>query len=301
MDSSVLIIMLCAFLSVMTLVLAVTGLWQQRQKNRTVDPAAIARIPVLFRMFAREIALFNPLATACFNRDNPAGKKLQNDLLAADMELSDTQVRAAQLFCCLLGAILCFLFTLFLSTQRLYAAAALCLGAAFGFFYPLIQVEKAAERRKEQIAKALPFCIDLITVSTQAGQDFGAALRHLVNSGFKGPLITEFAVMLRQTELGKSRVEALNSMSSRVQLEEFRSLVTAVSQSAELGSSLTQTLKMQAEEIRRARFHRAERQAARAPSIMLIPMALFILPAVFIIIFTPVIIRVLDSGVPLGG
>lgn len=301
MDSSVLIIVLCAFLSVMTLVLAVTGLWQKRQKDKTIDPSTSARIPMLFKMFANEIALFNPLAVTCFKQDTPAGKKLQNDLLAADLALSDTQVRAAQLFCCLLGALLCFLLTLFLSPHRLYAAAALCIGAAFGLFYPLIQIQKEAERRKEQIAKALPFCIDLITVSTQAGQDFGAALRHLVNSGFKGPLITEFGMMLRQTELGKSRVEALNSMAARVQLEEFRSLVTAVSQSTELGSSLTQTLKMQAEEIRRARFHRAERQAARAPSIMLIPMALFILPAVFIIIFTPVIIRVIDSGVPLGG
>lgn len=102
--------------------------------------------------------------------------------------------------------------------------------------------------------------------------------------------------MLKQNELGKSRVEALQAMSERIQIEEFKSLVTAVTQSAEMGSSISATLKVQAEDIRRARFHTAERKAARAPSLMLIPMALFILPAVFIVIFTPVVLRVKDSG-----
>ena len=98
--------------------------------------------------------------------------------------------------------------------------------------------------------------------------------------------------MLRQAELGKSRVEALKELDHRVQLPELKSCVSAVVQSTEMGSSVAATLKLQAEEIRRTRFHKAERKAARAPSIMLIPIALFILPAVFIIIFTPVILRI---------
>jgi tight adherence protein C len=68
--------------------------------------------------------------------------------------------------------------------------------------------------------------------------------------------------------------------------------VTAIVQSTEMGSSVAETLKLQAEESRRARFHKAERKAAKAPSIMLIPIALFIMPAVFIVIFTPVFLRI---------
>jgi tight adherence protein C len=147
------------------------------------------------------------------------------------------------------------------------------------------------------MSRSMPFAIDLITVAMQAGQDFGAAVRNLVGGGMKGPLADEFTIMLRQTELGKSRVEALKAMSERLQLDEFRSLVTAVAQSADMGASISQTLKIQAEEIRRARYHAAERKAARAPSLMLLPMALFIMPAVFIIIFTPVVIKMMDSGV----
>jgi tight adherence protein C len=72
----------------------------------------------------------------------------------------------------------------------------------------------------------------------------------------------------------------------------MRSVMNAVVQSTEMGSSVAETLKLQAEEVRRTRFHKAERKAARAPSIMLIPIALFILPAVFIVIFTPVFLRI---------
>ena len=97
-------------------------------------------------------------------------------------------------------------------------------------------------------------------------------------------------------ELGKSRIDALKAMSDRIQLDEFRSLVTSVIQSSEMGASIAATLKIQAEEIRRRRFQNAERKAARAPSLMLIPTALFILPSVFIIIFVPIVIRAMKSG-----
>jgi tight adherence protein C len=133
----------------------------------------------------------------------------------------------------------------------------------------------------------------LLTVAMQAGQDFGAAVRHLVNEGPRGPLFQEFAMMLREVELGKSRVEAMRAMAARIQVDEFQSVVTAVVQSTEMGASVTAALKLQAEELRRSRFHKAERKAARAPSIMMIPVAIFILPSVFIIIFTPVIMRVM--------
>jgi tight adherence protein C len=157
---------------------------------------------------------------------------------------------------------------------------------------PPLWLAHSARQRQDLISRALPYAIDLLTVAMQSGQDFGAAVRFLVNEGPSGPLRQEFGIMLKQAELGKSRVEALKDMADRVQMDEFRSLVGAVVQSTEMGSSLAETLKLQAEEVRRRRFHRAERKAARAPSIMLIPTALFILPAVFIVIITPVILRI---------
>jgi tight adherence protein C len=129
----------------------------------------------------------------------------------------------------------------------------------------------------------------------EAGQDFGGAVRHLVGELRGSPLREEFVIMLRETEMNKSRIEAMRSMANRIQLDEFRSLVTAVAQGTELGASVALSMKLQAEEIRRTRFHRAERKAARAPSLMLIPLALFILPSVFIVILTPIGLRMFNT------
>jgi len=185
---------------------------------------------------------------------------------------------------------------IFLTTSKMNYAlpGALFLGL-IGWVYPTTWLAGTARRRQDAILKSLPFSIDLLTVAMQAGQDFGAALRFLVAEAAPGPLREEWAIMLRETELGKSRVEALRNLAARVQLPELQSVVSAVIQSMEMGASLSGTLKIQAEEVRAARFHRAERQAARAPSIMLIPVALFILPAVFIVIMMPIIIRMKDT------
>ena len=67
----------------------------------------------------------------------------------------------------------------------------------------------------------------------------------------------------------------------------------------EIGASIVDTMRVQGEEMRRARFNRAERKAARAPSIMILPIAVFIMPAIFVVIGTPVLIRIQSSG--LGG
>jgi tight adherence protein C len=69
-----------------------------------------------------------------------------------------------------------------------------------------------------------------------------------------------------------------------------------VSYGNEIGASITETLKMQGKDLRRARFALAERTAARAPAVMIIPLVLFIMPAVFIVIITPVVLRYKAMG-----
>ena len=113
------------------------------------------------------------------------------------------------------------------------------------------------------------------------------------------PLAVEFGVMLRQMELGKTRIEALEDMAERIQSEEFLSFCAAVAHGTEVGASIVDTMKVQGEEMRRARFNIAERKAARAPSLMILPIAMFIMPAVFIVIGTPVYLKIQSSG--LGG
>jgi tight adherence protein C len=126
--------------------------------------------------------------------------------------------------------------------------------------------------------------------------DFNAAVRYYLSIGMGGPLPVEVGAMLRQSELGKSRVEALQEMASRVQTDSFTSFVDAVTHGIEVGASIVETMKMQGEDMRRERFHLAERQAARAPSVMIFPTALFLMPAVFIMVGVPVYFQVVQSG-----
>lgn len=293
MSMDVILIQLLAFMSAFLLVLGVRAALAGGGVRETEEQGK----PAPYRFFATEVAAFarvlEPGVSTAFAAQTA---QLRNDLVSGALPLEIREVRGMQGFAAaslaLLGGVGVFLVTL----NPLYTLGAFVCAALLGWIYPVIVVARTAQQRRDAMSRSLPFAIDLITVAMEAGQDFGAAVRNFVKDGPKGPLTQEFAVALRQTELGKSRVEALKAMGDRIQLDEFRSLVTAVVQSSEMGASIVHTMKIQAEEIRRARYHTAERKAARAPSLMLIPMALFILPAVFIIIFTPVVIRVMDSG-----
>lgn len=285
------VIQLLVFLSVLFLVVGISAV--VRKDSETLPGAK----PLVFRVFYAEIETFAKLTGASVDHAFPLqAMQIRNDLIAGALPIEAAEVRGLQGFAgAILGAVSCII-VFILSMNIFYGLLAGLVLGLVGWYYPVAWVSRRAFERKNKMSRSLPYAIDLVTVAMEAGQDFGAAVRNLVNDGPTGPLRDEFGVTLRQVELGKSRIEALKAMSERIQLDEFRSLVTSVIQSSEMGASISATLKIQAEEIRRTRFHRAERQAARAPSLMLIPTALFILPAVFIIIVTPIIIRAMDSG-----
>jgi tight adherence protein C len=288
----VIVIQLMAFSAAVLLVIGLDALFRGERR------APQGGKPLLFRVFGLEISALGQLAAAPVNEAFPVQtRQVRMDLVTASLPLTVLEIRGAQAFLCgVLGAVggsVAFV----LSLNWVLGVLALGLLAPTGWVLPVTWTRGCARRRQDAMSRALPYSIDLITTAMQAGQDFGAAVRHYVREGPIGPLRQELAVTLREIELGKSRIEGLKAMADRIQLEEFRILVGAVTQSSEMGASIAETLKIQAEEIRRARYHKAERQAARAPSLMLIPTALFILPAVFIIIFTPVIIRIMASGI----
>lgn len=217
-------------------------------------------------------------------------EKLRKQLLQANLSLTPEMVlggQAALVAAGILAALL--LFALSGSTK-----GAFWLGSLFafcGWFFPPTALESRAENRRKEIIRGLPFAIDLIGSAMHAGLDFNAAVRYYVGLGLRTPVAEEFSIMLREAELGKSRVEALQTMADRVQTPVFTSFVDAVAHGIEVGASLVGTMRMQGEDMRRARFHLAEEKAARAPSLMILPMALFIMPAVFVIVFVPLFLQ----------
>ena len=288
----VVVIQMLVFLAILFLVIGLNAV------IRREDVTLPGSKPIMFRVFHSEVGTLGKMTGPWADHTFPVQtRQLRNDLIAGALPLESADVRGMQGFAgAVLAAVTCLMIFM-LSMNWAYAFLGGILFGLTAWYNPVAWVGRKAMERKNKMSKSMPYAIDLITVAMEAGQDFGAAVRNLVNDGPHGPLRDEFGVTLRQVELGKSRIEALKAMADRIQLDEFRSLVTSVVQSSEMGASIAATLKIQAEEIRRARFHRAERQAARAPSLMLIPTALFILPAVFIIIVTPIILRAMDSGV----
>ena len=163
-----------------------------------------------------------------------------------------------------------------------------------GYFFPtLIWLKGIIDKRTKAILRALPDTLDLLTLCVEAGLDFGAALRKIVEKGSKGPLKDEFIELEKEISMGASRVEGLRNMAKRNDIDDLNSFLIAVIQSVKMGTSLGNILRIQAEQVRIKRSQRAEKLAGEAPIKMLAPLILCIFPTVFIILFTPIIMQFL--------
>lgn len=161
--------------------------------------------------------------------------------------------------------------------------------ALIGLFYPLIWANDSVTRRHLAISRALPFNLDLLTLSVEAGLDFTAALAKVVEKGKGGPLRDELALVLKQLKMGKTREEALKSMINRVDLAALSQFVTALIQADKMGTSLGKVLRIQSTQLRIERTQRAEKLANEAPVKMLFPLIACIFPTVFMVLFGPIV------------
>ena len=160
--------------------------------------------------------------------------------------------------------------------------------------YPGMWLKGAVKRRHESIMRALPFVLDLLTLSVEAGMDFMGALQRNCGKRRMDPLNEELLRMTREIQLGTPRRTALRNMASRTGQSDLKSVVHALVQADELGVSIGAILRIQSDQLRSRRFDRAEKLANEAPVKMLAPLLLFIFPAVFVILLGPVIARSFD-------
>lgn len=278
------------FLSVLVPYFA-ASLWMSVPGGQN-DKNVKSGLPVYYRISARFIEAIAVTVGNAFEEAFPSSaRKYRDEILKSGWNLSPATVFSGQIFGACAGAFfLCFgLF--FLSGKASVSIGIGAVGGFLGWIYPLMLVQKRAQERQTEIIRSLPFAIDLIASAMRAGLDFTAAVRYYVGVGGQGALPVEFGLLLRQMEFGKSRLEALSEMSTHVQTQEFSAFVGAVAHGTEIGASIIDTLCIQGEDMRRARFNIAERKAARAATLMIIPIAIFILPAVFTIVGMPVWLR----------
>ncbi len=166
----------------------------------------------------------------------------------------------------------------------------LAAGLICGAIWPLVWLRAQVQRRKTQIFRALPFALDLLTLSVEAGLDFTSALARIVAKVRDTPLGREFSELLRQIQMGQARSDALRQLAWRVDLEEMSNVTGSLIQADELGASIGPILRIQAEQMRVRREQIAEKRAMEAPVKILLPLILFIFPTVFITIFGPIVL-----------
>lgn len=166
----------------------------------------------------------------------------------------------------------------------------------FGAYFPHLHVSTERKKRYQSVIIDLPFFIDLMALSTEAGLDFIGSIQRVVEKAENSVLADELGQVLRDLKLGSTRAESLKKMAERLEISEVTSFVTVLIDADSTGASIGAVLKQQSVQMRLERFTRAEKEGAKASQTILIPLMLFILPAVFIMVFGPVIIQFMGQG-----
>jgi len=179
-------------------------------------------------------------------------------------------------------------------------AAILFIAFLLGYRLPFGYVQGKAKARQHEIRKALPFTLDLISISVEAGMALDGAMA-IVMEKSTGPMADELNLTLREIRLGKGRNEALIDMGERLGVEELKSFVTAVTYIARLGGSLVDVIRIQAQAMRIKRRQRAEEKAMKTPVKIMIPLVLFIFPSMFIVILGPAAITMKEQMTQVPG
>lgn len=163
--------------------------------------------------------------------------------------------------------------------------------AALGWKLPDLWLSQKIDQRVTAIQRALPDALDLIVVCVEAGNGLEAALSNVARK-LRGPLADEIERTLQEISLGKSRREALRDLSKRAGVPDLQSFIAAILQADQLGVSIAQVLRVQADAMRVRRRQRAEEQAAKAPVKMLIPLVMLIFPSLMIVVLGPAVVKI---------
>ncbi|MHB0968170.1 MAG: type II secretion system F family protein [Thermoanaerobaculia bacterium] len=247
--------------------------------------------PPLVRIFRLPILIFADLASQLKLTKTRQG--YQEDVRALGMEkvVSVDQLIALKLtlffialfYAIMLLAMLPWIFSVVL--------------AVFGWMYVDLWLKDQITRRKNLIRQKLPFFLDMLTLSVEAGLEFTAAVNKIVTKMDPSPLREEMVIFLRQMQLGMSRKDSLKAMADRLNIQQVNSMVSALIQAAEMGASVGGALRTQSEIMSAERFTDAEKKGAEASQKMLVPMVLFIVPAIMLVILGPLVISFVTGGV----
>lgn len=166
----------------------------------------------------------------------------------------------------------------------------ICALMPMGFYLPIMHAGGMKKQRELSVRADMPFYIDLLALSVEAGLDLFQAIQKIVDKaqGTESVLAEELSIVLKDIQIGSSKEQALKELGERLDMGEMTSFVAVLIDAGRSGAPIGHVLKDQSNQMRLERFVRAEKLGAKASQSMLIPMMLFIVPAVFIMVLGPV-------------
>jgi tight adherence protein C len=170
-------------------------------------------------------------------------------------------------------------------------------GGVGGYLFPSVYIDRRIRVRRDEHRSGFPDFMDLLVVCADAGLSMEAALdrvgRELADS--YPSLSANIHMANLEIRAGRTMTEALDHLGDRLALDEARSFATLIQQSAELGSSITDALRVYSDDMRHKRLSRAEEKAYALPTKLAVPMMVCIFPTLFVVILLPVVVRVMTA------
>jgi len=184
-------------------------------------------------------------------------------------------------------------FTYYAGESISYKLAVIVFGCAGGYFLPNLFISHKAKKLETQNRQGFPDILDLMIVSSEAGLTMEASIERIA-----GEIKTTYPILSTQLNLaaleiraGRPIDQAIRAFGERLRLEEIKGFATMIQQSKELGTSVSDALRVYSDEMRHKRMMKAEEKAYALPAKMSVPVTLFMLPTVIMIAVIPTIIR----------
>lgn len=254
----------------------------ERQRRAELRAGSFA-----YRWFEPIVDEVAPLLT---RRENPALESLRRGLTAGREKLPwkpEEFIAAKWLEAILFGSGICLM--LWLGN---WPITAVILGLSVALVYGLLtpkSVQDRARKRLGRIRIRLPFAVDLIALTMEAGGGFQECLQTAVAENGNHPLTDELAEVLRQISLGRPRNEALTALQDRLHDDDINELVFAINKGEELGTPLSAILRDQAEQMRLKRSQRGEKAAAEAEVKIVFP-GMVLMIACLLVVIAPIVL-----------
>ena len=190
----------------------------------------------------------------------------------------------------ILSLLVAFAGTVPLGTRLLMIVVAF----ALGYLVPGIWLGSKIKRRQDDVQKALPDALDLLTICVEAGLDFVSSMQKVAEK-WDNELSAAFMRTVQEMQLGKLRREALRNMANSMDVADVTSFVAAIVQADALGVSMAKVMRIQSDTMRMKRRQRAEEKARQAPVKMMLPLVFFIFPTILIVLLGPAVIQIKNT------